>query len=445
MSIVPKAIPVAKKVAIVLPQDLEKEIKGFISSLRDVKKTGSSLLDSDVFFGNDKEGFLFLSGEESKIYKEKAKALIQALCKSELLSAEEVGKLFNTAILETLDINSQRADQTFEQRLDIALSNFKGVLSTGFQKFCIYYPVLGLAPDGLPFAVGNIEFALFQEQYLKELELIPGEQPDDAKRKYAETIVQDIKEMGFWEKPYVKVVASAYDEKSARRNALREIRACLEILNFYSDLIPYTKGFMYLHGDASHAKIITPLKNIDGKPHRSILYGSAGPFDDVSLHSLLQTEKKDGMGFTKVLQLMSESRNEYGEKLLTSLRWAGKATVLAYQDRKEDAFLLYTISLESIILPDRGDESTYRLSLRLAHLMATGAEHRPGIAKQVRDLYGTRSAIVHSGNFEVKDRELSLMRFIVKNSLVHLLRDEPFSKMNSQSELMLWFDKQIFE
>ena len=162
------------------------------------------------------------------------------------------------------------------------------------------------------------------------------------------------------------------------------------------------------------------------------------------MQALLQAEKKVGLGFARVLQLVSQPTNEYGQKLLTALRWAGKATVLAYRDKIEDAFLLYTIALESIILPDRDTESTYRLALRLAHLMASEFKHRPGIAKQIRDLYGIRSAIVHSGNFEVREGELSRMQFLVKNSLVHLLRDAPFSGMNSQSELIQWFDKQIF-
>ena len=157
-----KPISVTQEVGTTVPAELEKEIRAFITIVKDASPTEPSPLDSDVFFGDEREGYLFLGEEKSGKYRETARKLFEVLYKTELRSTGEVVKLFNAAILETLDINSRRGEHTFEQRLDIAVSDFKDALSNGLQTFWIYYPVLGLAPEGLPFTIGHVEFASFR-------------------------------------------------------------------------------------------------------------------------------------------------------------------------------------------------------------------------------------------------------------------------------------------
>ena len=289
-----------------------------------------------------------------------------------------------------------------------------------------------------------MEFGLFQDQYASKVGLSLEEQPTETHRLRAQSIINDFEKLGLWGIPYAKVEAKAYDNNAARRNALREIRACIEILNFYSDLIPYTKGFIYLPGEAEHARIITPMVTVEEDSKNSYLFDSPGPLMDFPIKDLLKLEAEQGVGFSKVQVLINKNRNEYEERLLTAIRWAGKATVLAYHDRKEDAFLLYMIALKSVIVPENAPEITYRMSLRLAHLLASGAEYRPGLAKKVRELYGIRSSIVHSGSFEIKDSDLATIRLFTKNCIVHLLRDEPFNTINSTDDLLNWFDTKIF-
>lgn len=440
-----KVIPHSTRTPISLPTDLEKNLRDFISSIKIYEQeTPPSRLDSDLFFGNNHEGYLFLSGEETKAYQKTLIALGLNLCQSELLSEKAVVELFNSAILETLDMNSHRPNLTFEQRLDTAIENFKHALHNGFQEFWIYYPIFGLAESGLPFLMGNVEFGLFGEGYADEVYLSLEKQSTERGKIFVQKVLDDFNKMKLWGKPFSKVISGAYDPKAAQRNALREIRACIDILNFYSDLIPDTKGFIYMPGEADCYQIIIPSIDTREKPKWTISYETAGPIIPVSIELLLKSEANEGLGFSRLRDLVSKPRSEYEDRLLTAVRWAGKATVLTYQDRMEDAFLHYMIALETIIVPEKESEINYQLSIRMAHLMASTATYRKDVAREVRVLYGVRSAIAHSGSFEIKNTDLATIRRLTKNCLVHLLRDEPFSQMKTIDELRNWFEDRIF-
>ena len=105
--------------------------------------------------------------------------------------------------------------------------------------------------------------------------------------------------------------------------------------------------------------------------------------------------------------------------------------------------MLYAIALESLLLGSRSEaEIGYRLRLRCAHLLGLSADGKKRIMKQVSDLYGIRSKIVHSGSFEVTDGDLSLMRFVSKNALIAVLTEEHFLSMQNEREFEQWFEYQ---
>ncbi len=66
--------------------------------------------------------------------------------------------------------------------------------------------------------------------------------------------------------------------------------------------------------------------------------------------------------------LKKEAPSEFELRILSALQWAGKASV---EPRREEAFLLFSVSLESLLL-ERDDKSEIAetLALRLAHLIS---------------------------------------------------------------------------
>jgi hypothetical protein len=139
--------------------------------------------------------------------------------------------------------------------------------------------------------------------------------------------------------------------------------------------------------------------------------------------------------------LAKENRTEAEERLLAAFRWAGRATVAA---RPEEAFLLYAIALESLILgPTDGKrgELTYQLKVRAARLLARVLDRRTKISTRVQELYDVRSAIAHAGSREVDDVDLNGMRQLAKASIIAFLDRRDLLAM-THKELRDWFDAQ---
>ena len=81
------------------------------------------------------------------------------------------------------------------------------------------------------------------------------------------------------------------------------------------------------------------------KPSFTFGWEVAGPPMPFSFQQLLENDKKRNWGFSKIACLLSKKRNGFEDKIVSAIQWAGKATI----EDKEEAFLLYAISLESLI------------------------------------------------------------------------------------------------
>jgi hypothetical protein len=105
----------------------------------------------------------------------------------------------------------------------------------------------------------------------------------------------------------------------------------------------------------------------------------------------------------KLFKLLSKRDNQLKEKLYKSILWLGKSL---QTENISDSFLQVGIALECLL--SRQTEGyfinpsiTYSLSETLAFLVADSKELRLNIFKEIKKLYGLRSAIVHSGRSNI--------------------------------------------
>ena len=88
------------------------------------------------------------------------------------------------------------------------------------------------------------------------------------------------------------------------------------------------------------------------------------------------------------------------------------------------------------MLPENNnDELLYRLRTRVALLLGDNLEQRKDISKNIRDLYKTRSEIVHNGSYQVTDADLSLIRAYSKRCILHLVSDSSLVSMSDIGSL----------
>ena len=120
-----------------------------------------------VFFSMDGEGTVFLDSQDTARYVEILKMIISA-DNHESISPKAVEKLFQKAILTSIDINEKRTELSFDRRIEIALEEMQRSLKTPPISHSVYYPVHGLDIDGLPLNVGNVEFCVFDDEHLSK-------------------------------------------------------------------------------------------------------------------------------------------------------------------------------------------------------------------------------------------------------------------------------------
>ena len=106
--------------------------------------------------------------------------------------------------------------------------------------------------------------------------------------------------------------------------------------------------------------------------------------------------------------------------------------------------ILYAIALESIVLVDNpGNELSYRLRVRIAHLLTNTLTDRNEVVNTVRELYNLRSKLVHDGKYEITDLDLQSIESICIGCITRLCIDPLFQKMTSPKDFSDWLEDQI--
>jgi hypothetical protein len=137
------------------------------------------------------------------------------------------------------------------------------------------------------------------------------------------------------------------------------------------------------------------------------------------------------------LSTLLVQEHPFALRLLGAFETAGAACI----ERKSHlSFLLFAIALESAVLGSTNkSELTFQLSSRVAHLISTDLDARRNVSRTVSRLYDLRSRIVHTGETNASQADLSAIRIICMTSLVALARESDFSAMQNAEDLEKWF------
>lgn len=416
-----------------------KKVSAFINSLGKLEPLSEDR-DFDFFFSNADEGTISLGAESAEKYRECLSALWEAVSSDEQISLRTVERVFQAAIFEALDIRQKRQGD-FSVRLQQALQNILSGLTAPLQRFLVFCPVNGLASDGLPSRVGNIVFAVFGSKQLDQFRAAVATHNVD--QEQLKIRYDDVERLGREKDLFGRVAAAvevdAIDGGAAESLAIRHLRLVVDVVNFYSDLLPYNHAHISLPAGADTARVVIPKLVVKGTQQTNVSINHAwwGRIGELSLPKLRELDARRKLGFARLGKLLTGQHNDLEKKLIAAFQWAGRATA---ELRKEQAFVLYAIALESMVLADQNpSELTYRLRVRTAHLLADKTEARRDLFSKVGHLYNIRSKIVHSGLYQVTDADLGLLRNITKAALIRICTGEEFIAMRTGKELGEWF------
>lgn len=406
----------------------------------------SAAPEAVVLFSRGDLGGMSLTGETALAYGSASDAIWRAVRQEELLSKGTVDAALQIAILQACDAAGTNATKPFERRLEQAIKELKSRMTAPSLRWDVHVPVLGLDPAGLPWQAAGVLFraadpGLIRSWKRRAFSILDGvaEPPDIRAALKKRTAAQLVSE--FSGRTFASVSVDAVDQTAALTRARRKLRTTLDTINFYADLL-YPAGlraFVYAMGERDAVRMSSLIFQQD---QRFTMPGTReGPWKPFVLRDLRSLRART-LGATKAFRWLGRAnRNGFQERVLTALQWAGRATA---DDRREEAFLLYLISLESLLLGEKADrELSYRLKIRCAHLLGRRPAHRAAIAQRLGTLYGIRSKIVHAGQTEVSDEDLSAARSLAKNALIALLRSRVRPRPTTSQALEAWFEARM--
>src|SRR5258708_5020475 len=369
-----------------------------------------------VSFSDEGLGEVLLKDGDAKEYRRHVDEVYkQSVGKTEHLSRSAVASFIQMAILKVLNPAQDSNEKNLSKRLSTALADLKKELKSKPVNWEAHFPVEILA-DKLPYLFGKCEFYFGDEECTSSLIQRMCPQNDfhggDRKQKARQGDTESVKD-AVRGKTWVSTLVEPVDPKSPHLLALRRIRQTVDILNFYANLGGQGDCQALLSEDARavlESNIVFSQES-DAREIGSRWVGSFVPFSFAS-PNFRQA------GFERVSAILQkQSLSEFEDRVIKAFQWAGRASV---EPRREEAFLLCAISLESLLLRKKGKEVTETLALRLAHLISS-PKTRLMVYRDMKRLYDIRSEIVHSGSVDVGEDQLSETRYYTRLSLLSAL------------------------
>ena len=384
------------------------------------------------------EGGVFLSPDKHHEFLRTCNELVGSFSRDDDLSRSAVETMLQETLLEVLDIQKQR-DPSLCVRLDEAVTKLRTFLERESEDYECWFEVDGLEDECLPICFGRVSFSRFDEKQVRRLRKIVEKKHEcDHLNKLA--AIDQLRD-SFATRSCAVVNVKARDKKAALTLAEREVRATVECLNFFSDLVPYNYGSLFLGERGLRGSALRLSISKGGSIHAAPSF--VGPSGKLSISKLRSCSNVHIYGaVVRVDELLKKvGRNKVQELVLTAVRWAGRATIgratirATIEVTREESFLLFAVALECTILPTARVELAHRLSQRVAWLLGGDADQRHRLARRVAKLYGVRSKIVHDGHYEVTEVEQRDISAVAKEMIVGLLLDPTVKRCSTKKNL----------
>lgn len=421
--------------------DLNEAIRSlaqFILHLSFDDQLGSGVFKDSTVLISRGDHTIILAGDDADRYGEILSSIYQAISERERpLSKRAVSNLVADFFIRALKSGDHLHNPDLAEQLDEEERKLKAALFEKPKIWEVQLLVEGLAPSGLPLTVGQVSFGHLDKASLSNLKKRVVELINNSGALNREAVVADLSTRldVLQEKTVAVVSVNAVDNEAAILSARRKVQITIDAINFFS---PRERlgGWAFLPGDTMPQSELVLAFCEDGRLTPS--FRRAGPIRKIPLDQIA-TRK----GFARVSDMLAkEVPTGLEEKILAALQWAGRAQVEA---RPEEAFLLYAIALESLLLrKDLKAEISHRLAVRCAHLGGGPTlEDKKRVVQQILSLYQIRSNIVHSGTFLVSEAELELIREYSVSTLLIVINAEPFRDMTEVKEFEGWFETQL--
>ena len=97
------------------------------------------------------------------------------------------------------------------------------------------------------------------------------------------------------------------------------------------------------------------------------------------------------------------------------------------------------ISTKKSIAP-LSESITAKMADSVAYILSNDLTKRMEIAKQMKEFYGARSKVVHSGSENISLSELNKLFYICKGVIISIFRIKELEGIRNEEDLLGWFN-----
>lgn len=447
-------------------------VKGMLSRIVDPNADFGGMDSSWLNFGDEEHGDISLGGDDAEQYRGSLLDLFQAIeskDNEQFFSRPGIEGLLRQAILRAKG-SKEHKGAFDEENIRKAVAWLRKEVKQDRAKYVAYLPVQGIAPGCLPVKFGRVSFLPATREVIEPLATLVAKVPLHHEEGDEERVrAAAIKNLTtILDKRCVACIeVEARDDTHATDRAVQECRRTIDTLNFFVEYIEQrdTKVCVSLIGEGGiplsndSRDMVLAFRSTDAARPSGVEYdgrtisgtywtmGYKGPLAWFGF-SFLNDEQSNKL-LRRMCQFASDALLEeradrgrsFKHRVLTSMMWAGRASV---SHRLDDSFLFYMIALESLVLGrENKGELNYRLSVRTAYLLNIKPGGRAFHVDTVGELYKTRSAIVHCGERRVAKLEVDSLRKYVGRALETVILDPAIANFEKAAEFDRWLDEQI--
>lgn len=387
----------------------------------------ANLNSSYKFISKHGYGTFFMTVEALECYDEIIDLIIKEYGRKDILSRRNTNKLLDETLFH---IHKTRPQE--EDNYGLLLDGFFKSLSDPKKKYTFFIPILGCELKK-PLEFGKIQFDVFNDNIFNRFsDSVDQHKIDKTNKIY---LLEQVKKSNLWETPVAEVKVAAKDRFAAKDMAFREVLQIINTLNFLSEVSIF-RGKLYLSGVRYSDYAVFP--SIEEDHSFNIAYERVGPHGKLNLEGI-RKELQTRQLFSKLDSMLKNEAKKYIEGVfLTSIQWAGQASV---EPMLSNEFLAYTIALESILLPDPDHQSLgYKLKHRIANLLGITKENKFTIFNEVGILYKIRSQIVHDGWSSVTPENVLQIKDYCLRTVLKLIDNPDVNQVKNRDEFTRWLN-----
>jgi len=330
-----------------------------------------------------------LSGEDASAYFDALDSIVAVVAEEETWSRSSIDLILTDCLNSVLQNRPHGPSNPIKEQANRLIEGFKQPPG----KWMVALHVSGMDQSCAEISFGRLRFATAGLEIPSGAHVFPSHLPKG-------------------EHVYAYLEVEAIDRHSAVARAKTSLREHLAILNaLCSSGVPS-------HFRLTHEPETAPIYSLFsvapiGEPLPPIAFDAVHSRIPLT-RSDLEKALADRNG-EEISRALRSKPSEFWDRLLSGYVLAGEASV---EPASERSFLLFAIALESVLLgKNTKTELGYQLGLRVAHLVSGNIEGRRDAAKHIQNLYDRRSRIVHAGETEVPESDLSIVRLFCLSCL----------------------------